>query len=125
MQLARHPRGRAHARTFEDAQVRHRDYGGAYPPPEAVGSDWIGWRVTDETGRTAGRVEGTINDQWLIIRDRRSHRLIAPSTEAIAGGEAVFLPYSHELIYSAPEVESEESIDRELLERARRHFEDG
>lgn len=122
MQLARYPRGRPHARKFDDAPVRRHEYGEARRMPQPIGSDWIGWRVTDEMGRMAGRVEGTIDDRWLIIRDRRSHRLIAPTAEAIAGGEAVFLPYPHELIHSAPEVESEAAIDSALLERARRHF---
>ena len=131
MQLAKYPRGREHARSIDATPVRH-PHGSdhlateaaphGFEPGPVIDTEWIGWKVTDALGRTVGRVEGTLQPDWLIIRDRRGHHFLAPATEAIAGGSSVFLPYDQELITQAPEVDGEEVPDPETLALARRHY---
>lgn len=93
------------------------------PRPAPIGAYWVGRSVTDELGCTVGRVEGTVADQWLIVRDRRRQHLLAPVDEVIAGHDAVFLPFSHELIESAPQLgEGELLVGEGVLEAARAHY---
>ena len=131
MQLAKFPRGRAHARSIDATPVRHphgadhlatQRHSHGHGPRPVVDTEWIGWKVTDALGRTVGRVEGTLQPDWLIIRDRRGHHFLAPAEEAIAGGSSVFLPYDHDLIAHAPQVDGEEMPPPERLEEARRHY---
>lgn len=126
MELVKYPRGRAHARAIDAPPIpepdRHLEQ--ASPPPaDSEDAEWLGWRATDEFGRTVGRVEARIGDQWLIVRDRRAHHLLVPAVEAIAGGDAVFLPYPHEQIDAAPQVgKGEEEVSEALLQEAWRHY---
>ena len=119
-----HPRGVPHARSYAAAPIghgkHHAESAGSGTP---IGPDWVGWRVTDQLGRTLGRVEGTIGDEWLIIRNRRLQHVLTPVADAIAGGEAVFLPYPSDLIDSAPRVgPGQTEVSEAVLESARRHY---
>ena len=124
MDLEKQRRGVPHARSFATAPVSHAKHHSEPARPQApIGPDWVGWRVTDEFGRTVGRVEGTIGDEWLIIRDRRLHHALAPAWDAIAGAEAVFLPYPYELIEAAPRLgPGQTEVSGAVLESAQRHY---
>lgn len=131
MHLVKIPRGREGARPIDANPVAqpHKESHiatqlhphGDEPPPQAA-EGWVGWKAVDEFGRTVGRIEGLVGDDWLIVRDRRGHHLLAPTAEAIAGGSRVFLPYEHGVIASAPQIESFEEVDPAALDRARRHY---
>ncbi len=132
MQLAKFPRGREHARAIDAAPI---------PDPHGPGHDdadehqvedenpaaveWIGWKVTDELGRTVGRVEGTTGAEWLVVRDRRRRHVLAPAGEAIAGGTYVFLPYDSDLIAAAPQLPEGAERDKGTEDAAREHYELG
>ncbi len=132
MQLAKFPRGREHARAIDAAPIPDPHGsghdGGAEQPvdgeaPPAV--EWIGWKVTDELGRTVGRVEGMTGAEWLVVRDRRRRHVLAPAGEAIAGGTYVFLPYDSELISAAPQLPDGAERDQSAEDAAREHYELG
>ena len=94
------------------------------PAPEAPAeTDWTGWKVTDEFGRTVGKVESTEHPEWLVIRDRRGRHLLAPSYRAIGGGESVFLPYGADLIHAAPRLDGAGAPDEATAAAARAHYE--
>jgi hypothetical protein len=131
MHLVKIPRGREGARSIDADPVAH-PHGpshiatqlhvhGDEPPPQAT-ERWVGWKVTDEFGKAAGRIEGLDADEWLIVRDRRGHHLLAPVADAIAGGSLVFLPYEHDVIVSAPQISNFDEVDPASLEEARRHY---
>ena len=120
MQLDLIPRGRRHPRAIDAAPV---------PEPHGPGHeytegspDWTGWKVTDEFGRTVGKVESTADPDWLVVRDRRGRHLLAPTAEAIAGGEQVFLPYEADLIAAAPRLEGAQAPDEAIAAAARVHY---
>jgi hypothetical protein len=131
MNLVKIPRGREGARPIDAHPVAH-PHGPShietqlYPhggePPAQAAEAWIGWKAVDEFGRSAGRIEGLVGDEWLIVRGRRGHHFLAPTHDAIAGGAQVFLPYEHDLIISAPEVTSFEEVEPAAIDEARRHY---
>ncbi len=86
---------------------------------------WVGFKATDEMGRSVGRVEDVYavdgNPEWLLIKHRRSHHFLAPLAEAVGGGDQVFLPYDRETIESAPEVDPGEAANGAVLAAARGH----
>ena len=93
------------------------------PEPETIAApDWTGWKVTDEFGRTVGKVESASHPEWLVVRDRRGRHLLAPSAEAIAGGESVFLPYEADLIAAAPRLDGAGAPDEQTAAAARAHY---
>jgi len=93
------------------------------PEPETLAvADWTGWKVTDEFGRTVGKVESAAHPEWLVVRDRRGRHLLAPSAEAIAGGESVFLPYEADLIAAAPRLDGAGAPDEATAAAARVHY---
>lgn len=87
---------------------------------------WVGNRVSDELGRSVGKVEDVLSlggsIEWLLIRHRRAHHLLAPIVGAAANGRTVFLPYTLETIAGAPEVDPGRTADPETLARARAHY---
>jgi len=120
MQLDLIPRGRRNPRAIDAAPV---------PEPHGPGHeytlatpDWTGWKVTDEFGRTIGKVESAAHPEWLVVRDRRGRHLLAPSAEAIAGGESVFLPYEADLIAAAPRLDGAGAPDEATAAAARVHY---
>jgi len=120
MQLDLIPRGRRHPRAIDAAPV---------PEPHGPGHeytvaapDWTGWKVTDEFGRTIGKVESAAHPDWLVVRDRRGRHLLAPTAEAIAGGDSVFLPYEADLIAAAPRLDGAEAPDEAIAAAARVHY---
>ena len=128
MQLAKYPRGRERARGF-DAEPIGRSLHAR--PPQApqplptgptASTELVGRRVSDAFGKTVGRVEGTIQPDWMIIRHGRNHHLLAPVAEAVVGGEAVFLPFPTEAIEAAPEVDPGEPIPATALRAANEHY---
>ena len=126
MELVKYPRGRAHARAIDATPVPGRDHHPSHEQPASPRPGpvaWIGWRVTDELGYTIGRVEHLVGEDWLVLGDRRSHHLLAPTAEAIGGGDAVFLPYPHDLIESAPRLaDGATDAPEYVLQRAREHY---
>lgn len=130
MDLAKYPRGHAHARRFDDPPAPHADP--EHHPPGTAGGpaavavpahEWVGWRVTDELGRTIGRVEHVLDDdQWLVVGDRRSRRRLIPAEDAIAGNDSVYVPYSQELVESGPELSEAYDGDPAATAAAREHY---
>lgn len=131
MHLDKIPRGREGARSINADPVAHphgpshiatQVHPHGYEPPPQFTEGWVGWKATDEFGRAIGRIEGLVGDEWLIVRDRRGHHFLVPTANAIAGGSTVFLPYEHDTIVSAPQVESFDEVDPSAIEAARRHY---
>lgn len=87
---------------------------------------WVGWAAVDEMGKSVGKVEDVYavegHPEWLLIKHKRSHHFLAPLDEAIGGGDQVFLPYSHEVIESAPEVDPGAPASDVVLSVARDHY---
>lgn len=87
---------------------------------------WVGWNATDEMGKTVGKVEDVYavegQPRWLLIKHKRSHHFLAPLEEAIGGGDRVFLPYTHEVIETAPEVDPGAEANEIVLTAARAHY---
>ncbi len=87
---------------------------------------WVGFKATDEMGKSIGRVEDVYavegSPQWLLIKHKRSHHFLAPLQDAITGGDQVFLPYDHETIESAPEVDPGEHASDAVPSAAREHY---
>jgi len=113
----------------EDAEIRE-----AADPPDFTheptvdeAAAWVGWKAIDEQGRSVGKVEDVYSveghPEWLLIKHRRSHHFLAPLGDAIAGGDQVFLPYDHETIESAPEVDPGTPANEMILARAHEHYE--
>ncbi|MCO5326327.1 MAG: hypothetical protein M9964_04620 [Solirubrobacterales bacterium] len=87
---------------------------------------WVGWNATDEMGKTVGKVEDVYavegHPEWLLIKHRRSHHFLAPIAEAIGGGDRVFLPYTAEVIETAPEVDPGAEANELVVAAAREHY---
>lgn len=108
----------------EVARLRPRRF--SHEPTVEEASAWVGWKATDEFGRSIGKVEDVYEIEgqplWLLIRHKRSHHFLAPLEDAIAGGDQVFLPYDHETIGSAPEVDPGQPANEIVLAAARQHY---
>lgn len=131
MYLEKVPRGREGARPIDAPPVAHphgpshiatQIHPHGYEPPPPQLDSWVGWKATDEFGRTVGRIEGLVGDDWLIVRDRRGNHFLVPAADAIAGGASVFLPYEHDVIVSAPQVRSFDEVEQGAIEAAREHY---
>lgn len=87
---------------------------------------WVGWNATDEMGRSVGKVEDIYavdgRPEWLLIKHRRNHHFLAPLAEAIGGGDRVFLPYPHEVLGSAPEIDPGSDADERVIATALEHY---
>ena len=87
---------------------------------------WVGWKATDEMGKSIGKVEDVYavegQPEWLLIKHKRSHHFLAPLDEAIGGGDQVFLPYTHEVIETAPEVDPGVPASEVVIAAAREHY---
>lgn len=87
---------------------------------------WIGFKATDEFGRAVGRIEDVYRVDgavtWLLLRQRRSRHFLAPVRGAIGSGGSVFLPFTHEVIESAPEIQPGETASAEILDAAAEHY---
>lgn len=87
---------------------------------------WVGWSATDEMGRSVGKVEDVYavdgDPEWLLIKHRRNHHFLAPLEQAIGGGDRVFLPYSHEVLGSAPEIDPGSVADELVVAAALEHY---
>ena len=114
----------AHADAFQvTAEPRAAKAPEAPAEPETLAEpDWKGWKVTDEFGRTVGKVESADHPEWLVVRDRRGRHLLAPSEQAISGSGSVFLPYEADLIAAAPRLEGDDLPDEETAAAARAHY---
>ncbi len=77
-------------------------------------------------GKTVGKVEDVYavegHPEWLLIKHRRSHHFLAPIAEAIGGGDRVFLPYTAEVIETAPEVDPGAEANELVVAAAREHY---
>lgn len=104
-------------------QVHHLQ---SHPPTDEEITSWIGFKATDEFGTGIGKVEDIYRVdgklQWLLIRHRRSHHFLAPVANAVGSNGSVFLPYTQDVVESAPEVEPGESAPDEALAAAAEHY---
>ena len=98
----------------------------SHPPTEAEITAWIGHKAVDEFGKAVGKIEDVyrVGDklEWLLVRHRRSHHFLAPVKNAVGGDGTVFLPYEHEVIESAPEVQPGSTADEATLAAAAAHY---
>ena len=79
---------------------------------------WVGYKLDDITGTTAGRVEGVFVDTvsgepaWLLIRiGLLGRRTVVPYEMAAGGAEHVWVPFTREVIRNAPEVDPAVGLD--------------
>ena len=98
----------------------------SHPPTEDEIRAWIGLRATDGLGKEIGKISGVIAGDnafpyWLVVQHRTHHRLV-PALDAAAGAGAVFLPYEHDVIESAPQVSSGVEPNQQTLQRAAEHY---
>lgn len=91
--------------------------------------EWIGFKVDEIGGSTAGRVEGVLVDAedgsptWLAIRvGRFGRRTAVPYELAAAGVGHVWVPYSRDAIRSAPEIDPAAGVERERERELGRHY---
>lgn len=104
-------------------QVHHLQ---SHPPTDEEITSWIGFKATDELGSGVGKVEDVyrVDDrlEWLLIRHGRSHHFLAPVASAVGSNGTVFLPYTQEVLESAPEIEPGEEAPEEALAAAAEHY---
>jgi len=79
---------------------------------------WVGDKLDDVSGATAGRVEGVFVDSvsgapaWLVIRiGLLGRRSVVPFEMAAGGAEHVWVPFTKERIRNAPEVDPAAGLD--------------
>ncbi len=79
---------------------------------------WVGYKLDDVTGTTAGRVEGVFVDTisgapaWLLIRiGLLGRRTVVPFEMAAGGAEHVWVPFSRAVIRNAPEIDPAAGLD--------------
>ena len=82
---------------------------------------WAGFALDDVRGVGVGRIEALLHGEdgaaWLLARmGRFGHHTAVPARDAVEGVERVWVPYSRDLIRSAPKVDAVETIDP-LMER--------
>ena len=98
----------------------------AHAPTDEEITAWIGARVTDEFGQSVGKVVDVyrVEDrlEWMLIKHRRSHHLLAPVKDAVGDHKKLFLPYTADHIESAPEVEPGRPADEDTLAKASAHY---
>jgi hypothetical protein len=100
-----------------------RDPGSAQPshqPDLEQARAWIGCKLDDIGGATAGRVEVVLADSkrgeptWLLIRaGRLGHRSAVPLGVVAGGVGYVWVPHPRDLIRSSPEVDPAAGIGPE------------
>jgi sporulation protein YlmC with PRC-barrel domain len=98
----------------------------AHAPTDEEITSWIGAPVTDEFGKSVGKVEDVYlvdgRLEWLLIKHRRSHHFLAPVKDAVGDHQKLFLPYTAEHIESAPETEPGEPAGEDTLAAAQAHY---
>ena len=90
--------------------------------PEAL--SWIGMRIDDAYGARVGIVHDVYlepdgSPRWIFTLRRR---VLIPAWGAIAGAGRVWVPYSRELIDSAPKVWSLDDMTIEFEAETRRWY---
>jgi ribosomal 30S subunit maturation factor RimM len=105
--------------------ARHLHHLQSRAPSDEEVADWIGARVVDGQGSGVGKVEDVYRvegkPEWLLVRHHRAH-VVVPVRGAVGSDGAVFLPYTHQQIKSAPRAEPREPLDPDAIETARRHY---
>lgn len=98
----------------------------AHAPTDEEIMAWIGAPVTDEFGKSVGKVEDVyrVDDrpQWLVLKHRRSHHFLAPVKDAVGDRNKLFLPYTADVIESAPEVTPGRPADEDTIAAAVEHY---
>lgn len=109
----------------------------AAPPARAVEErpgleealSWVGYKLDESGGRSAGRVEGVLVDAasgeptWLAIKTGRLRGHSAVPIDLAAGGIGhVWVPYARETIRSSPEIEPGGGLDRDSEVRLCDHY---
>ncbi len=95
---------------------------------EALG--WIGSRVDDIYGSSLGRLEdvwidpGTGVPRWLLIKEGHfgGRTTLIPFEDATAGAGHVWVPYEHDVVRQAPEVQPGVPLTQQVEARLRAHF---
>lgn len=87
---------------------------------------WIGSRARSEGGSAVGRIAdayATGNQlEWMLLKRRDTHHCMVPVESTVASRDSVLLPFSAEVIESAPPVDPGEKITAATLRAAREHF---
>jgi hypothetical protein len=98
-------------------------------PDAEEASGWIGARVDDKDGAPVGRIESLLVDAaaetptWFVIRRGRFGRRSAiPAPFAAHAGGHVWIPFSREVIRTAPDVDPSEGLSREDERELASHF---
>jgi hypothetical protein len=70
---------------------------------------WLGWQVDDLVGARVGTVQEVLRDPetdltWLVVAMGRITRQVTlvPATDAMAGGEHVWVPIERDRVRAAP-----------------------
>jgi len=85
---------------------------------------WIGMRIDDAYGARIGVVNDVYLEsdgapRWIFVLRRR---VLIPARDAIAGAGRVWVPYSLELVESAPKVWSLDEVTLEFETATRRWY---
>ena len=98
-------------------------------PDAEEASGWIGARVDDMAGTPVGKIESLLVDAaaqtptWFVIRRGRFGRRSAiPAPFAAHAGGHVWIPFSREVVRTAPDVDANEGLSREDERRLAEHF---
>jgi hypothetical protein len=98
----------------------------AHAPTDDEITAWIGAPVTDEFGKSVGKVEDVyrVGDrlEWLLIKHGRSQHLLAPVKDAVGDRNKLFLPYTSDHIESAQKVVPGRPADEDTLATAAEHY---
>lgn len=88
----------------------------------APDTELIGLPIIDRRGRGVGRVEGTLQPEWLIVGDRGAVRVLVPSAGLEVDSAGLHVPLSAEQILGGPAVEPAAGIAAEQIEAAREYY---
>lgn len=98
----------------------------AHAPTDEEITSWIGAPVSDELGKSVGKIEDVfrVNGklEWLLIRHRRSHHFLAPVKDAVGDPHKVVLLHEFDHIESAPETKPGETADEDTIAAAKAHY---
>lgn len=90
---------------------------------------WIGTRLDVFGGSSVARIDGFYVDagtgrpEWLVVRlGRFGQPTLVPARDAVGAAGKVWVPYSREVLKSAPRRKAKEPLTRETELELLRHF---